>query len=154
MAKYFSNICTSLTLIVLMAAASGCLDGLDAWSGDIFKPHSQLQQEMTFELETTIAEINAVSNLRSDSAKLEGFKAIAGRKDLQKEAQAYMVHPVTKKVFSSLAKEEILITLINNPNFAIEAKKEILFNLNKLEEVNKINVLRAINKREALKKKK
>ena len=154
MAKYFSNIRTVLGLIVVTAAAAGCLEGLDEWSGDLFTPHSQLQQEINFELETTMAEIDAVGNLKSDSAKLEGFKAIAARQELLKEAQAYMVHPVAKKVFSSLAKEEILITLINNPNFAIEAKKEILFNLNKLDEENKINVLRAINKREALKKKK
>ena len=118
----------------------------------MFVPNEQKLQELNLELETTIAEIDAVGSLKSDSAKLEGFKAIAGREKLLREAQAYMVRPVVKKVFSSSAKEEILITLINNPNFCLEAKKEILFNLNKLAEENKINVLRAINNREALKK--
>ncbi len=152
MGKYFSNICTILWLIAVMAAAAGCLEGLDEWSGNLFTTGEQLQEEINFEFETTIAEIDAVGRLKSDSAKLEGFKAIAGREELMKEAQAYMVRPVAKKVFSSSAKEEILITLINNPNFCLEAKKEILFNLNKLAEENKINVLRAINNRGTLKK--
>jgi hypothetical protein len=151
MGKYFSNICTVLGLIAVTFAAAGCLEGIEEWSQDFFGTE-KLQEELNFELETTIAEIDAVGSLKSDSAKLEGFKAIAGRERLLREAQAYMVRPVAKKVFSSSAKEEILITLINNPNFCLEAKKEILFNLNKLAEENKINVLRAINNRGALKK--
>lgn len=152
MGKYFSNICTVLGLMVVMAAAAGCFEEFDEWSRELFTPGEQLQEELNFELETTMAEIEAVGSLKSDSAKLEGFKAIAGREKLLSQAQAYMVRPVVKKVFSSSAKEEILITLINNPNFCLEAKKEILFNLNKLAEENKINVLRAINKRGTLKK--
>lgn len=152
MGKYFSNICTVLGLIAVTFAAAGCFEGFDEWSKDLFTPGEQLQEELNFEFETTMAEIDAVGSLKSDSAKLEGFKAIAGREKLLKEAQAYMVRPVAKKVFSSSAKEEILITLINNPNFCLEAKKEILFNLNKLAEENKINVLRAINNRGTLKK--
>ena len=152
MGKYFSNIRTVLGLIAVTFAASGCFEGLDEWSGNLFTPYSQLQDEINIEFETTVAEIDAVGSLKSDSAKLEGFKAIAGREELLREAQAYMVRPVAKKVFSSSAKEEILITLINNPNFCLEAKKEILFNLDKLAEENKINVLRAINNRGALKK--
>ncbi len=151
MGKYFSNICTVLGLIAVTFAAAGCLEGIEEWSQDFFGTE-KLQEELNFEFETTIAEIDAVGSLKSDSAKLEGFKAIAGRQELLKEAQAYMVRPVAKKVFSSSAKEEILITLINNPNFCLEAKKEILFNLNKLAEENKINVLRAINNRGTLKK--
>ncbi len=152
MGKYFSNICTVLGLIAVTFAAAGCLEGIEEWSQDFFGTE-KLQEELNFELETTIAEIDAVGSLKSDSAKLEGFKAIAGRERLLREAQAYMVRPVAKKVFSSSAKEEILITLINNPNFCLEAKKEILFNLNKLAEENKINVLRAINNRGTLKNK-
>lgn len=152
MGKYFSNICAVLWLIVVLVIAAGCFEGLDELSRELFTPQEQLQKELNLELETTIAEIDAVGNLKSDSAKLDGFKAIAGREELLEEAQAYMVRPVAKKVFSSSAKEEILITLINNPNFCLEAKKEIIFNLNKLDEENKINVLRAINEREPLKK--
>lgn len=151
MGKYFSNICTVLGLIAVTFGAAGCLEGIEEWSQDFFGTE-KLQEELNFELETTMAEIDAVGSLKSDSAKLEGFKAIAGREKLLREAQAYMVRPVAKKVFSSSAKEEILITLINNPNFCLEAKKEILFNLNKLAEENKINVLRAINNRGTLKK--
>ena len=152
MNKYFSNICVVACLIAVTLAVSGCFEEFDELFGELFTPDEQLQEDLNFELETTIAEIDAVGSLKSDSAKLEGFKAIAEREKLLREAQAYMVRPVAKKVFSSSAKEEILITLINNPNFCLEAKKEILFNLNKLAEENKINVLRAINNRGTLKK--
>ena len=152
MNNVFSNISTVMIFLVITVAAAGCLEGIGEWTEALLTPEEQLLSEANLELETTIVEIDAVSRLKSDTAKLEGFMAIAGRAKLQKEAQAYMVRPVAKKVFSSSAKEEILITLINNPNFCLEAKKEIIFSLNKLDEENKINVLRAINNRGTLKK--
>jgi hypothetical protein len=123
---------------------AGCLE-------DIGTAYNDLTKDWFVEdtpLAATIAEIEAVSRLHSDSAKFEGFKAIAAREGLAAEAQAHLVKPVYESLYSDSDSEKVLLTLINNPGFSCAAKLAILKHLDKFaSEKSRIRVVRAINDR-------
>ena len=99
-------------------------------------------------LAATIAEIDAVGKLHSDSGKYEGFKAIARRNPLRTEAQVHLVKPVFSSLYSESDAEDVLVTLIDNPSFSCAAKLAILRRLDSLSsESSKMTILKAINER-------
>ena len=105
----------------------------------------------SIEVDATIAEIVAVATLKSDSAKLAGFKAIASRKGLPERAQVHLVTPVIESLYSDSDKQEVLLLLINNPGFTHTAKKEVIDRLGKIKpEQVRITILGAINQRDSL----
>lgn len=134
----FAGIC----LVVLMLG--GCLE-------DISTGYNDLTEGLFVEdtsLAATIAEIDAVAKLRSDSGKYEGFKAIAGREPLRSEAQVHLVKPVFKSLYSEPDKADVLVTLINNSNFSCACKLAILRRLDNLSsEGGKMAILKTINER-------
>jgi hypothetical protein len=99
-------------------------------------------------LAATIAEIDAVSKLHSDSGKFEGFKVIAAREELRSKAQVHLVKPVYEGLYSELDAEEVLLVLINNPGFSCDAKLAVLRRLDNFSsESGRMRILKAINER-------
>lgn len=122
----------------------GCLEDIGAGYNDLTEGWFVEDTELA----ATIAEIDAVSKLHSDSGKYEGFKAIAGRESLRAEAQVHLVKPVFSSLYSESDKEDVLMTLINNPSFSCAAKLAIVRRLDNLSsEGSKMAILKAINKR-------
>jgi len=131
----------SVSFVMILA---GCLEDIGTAYNDLTK--GWIVEDTA--LAATIAEIDAVSRLHSDSAKFEGFKAIAAREGLRAEAQAHLVKPVYESLYSDSDAEEVLLTLINNPGFSNAAKLAILTHLDKLaSEKSRIRVVKAINER-------
>lgn len=158
----------AIVLIAMMAALSGCLEVLGWGEGAEVQdqPVAQIKEpeqeepagakeslwgdwfgKKDVKVEATIAEIDAVSRLKSDSAMYEGFQAIARREGLSIAAQVRLGRLASEKLYSPGDKEEVLLILIENPSFSHEAKMEILAHIGKLPEDNKIKVLGAINNR-------
>ena len=129
-------------LAVLMSG--GCLE-------DISTGYNDLTEGWFVEdtaLAATIAEIDAVGKLHSDSGKYEGFKAIAGREPLRAEAQVHLVKPVFSSLYSESDAEDVLVALIENQSFSCAAKLAILRRLDSLSsESSKMTILKAINER-------
>jgi hypothetical protein len=132
----------SVRFVMILA---GCLE-------DIGTAYNDFTKDWFIEdtpLAATIAEIDAVRKLRSDSDKYEGLSAIAAREGLHSKAQVHLVKPVFRGLYSESDKQAVLLLLIENPSFSCAAKLEILHYLDKLSSGdNKMNVLRAINKAE------
>lgn len=96
----------------------------------------------------TIAEIDAVSKLSFDSDRKQGYKRIAERAELSADAQVYLVEAVFEKLSFDNAKEEVILTLIENPSFCSAAERAILERLDRLAfEDNKKKILKAISER-------
>lgn len=134
----FAGIC----LAVLMLG--GCLEDISAGYNDLTEGWFVEDTGLA----ATIAEIDAVGKLHSDSGKYEGFKAIAGRQPLRSEAQVHLVKPVFKSLYSESDKEDVLVTLIDNPSFSCAAKLAILRRLDNLSsQGSKMAILKAINER-------
>ena len=99
----------------------------------------------------TIAEIDAVGKLSFDQNRQEGYKRIAEREGLSEGAQVYLVEAILDKLSFDNAKEDLLLTLINNPSFSSAGKQAILEGLDKLAfENTKQKILKAISERETL----
>jgi hypothetical protein len=157
----------AIVLVAMMTVLGGCLEGLGwdkaaaepeekpAVRAKESEPESPAQAKEPLwgdwfgkkDVEATIAEIDAVSKLKSDSAMYGGFKAIARREDLSIAAQVRLGRLAAEKLYSPADKEEVLLLLIKNPSFSHEGKMEILTRIDKLPEENKIKVLGAINNR-------
>jgi hypothetical protein len=130
--------------LVIVAGVSGCVEevgkGIEEFTGGLFESNPKA--------EATIAEINAVAKLKSDAQMEEGFKAIASRKGISVAPQVHLVDPVINKLYYETAKVEVLLLLVNNPDFCHQAKKKILERLGKLKsESSKSKIIKAINKR-------
>ena len=94
----------------------------------------------------TIIEIDAISKLAFDNSRRDGFKRIAERDDISPEAQVHLIRAAFQKLSFENSKKEILLTLINNPNFCSAAEIEILESLEKLAFNNsKEEILKAID---------
>ena len=94
----------------------------------------------------TIVEIDAIGKLAFDNSRRDGFRRIAQREDISPEAQVHLIRTTFKKLSFENSKKEILLTLINNPNFCTAAEIEILESLDKLAFNNsKEEILEAIN---------
>ena len=124
---------------------TGCVIVAD---GDEVKEGWIADSSRKVEIEATMAEIDAVADLKSDSAKYEAFKVIATRDTLPPKAQAHLVKPVIEKLYAPADKMDVLLTLIANPAFSNTAKKELLAHLKRIEpEQNRLAILKAINTR-------
>ncbi len=124
--------------------SGGCLEDIGAGYNDLTE--GWFVEDTA--LAATIAEIDAVSKLHSDSGKYEGFKTIAGREPLRAEAQVHLVKPVFKSLYFESDAEDVLVTLINNPSFSCACKLAILRRLDNLSsESGKMAILKAINER-------
>ena len=114
-------------LIALLTIGSGCTFMLG-----YKRPHNDTMEENDREDEVQILHIDAVNKLISQSDKHDSYRKIAGRKNLREPAQVHLVKNVFTHLISQSAREDVLLTLIKNPNFGYEAEKEILNSLNKL----------------------
>ena len=114
-------------LIALLTFGNGCMFML----GHGY-PHNDTMEENDREAEMQILHIDAVKKLMSQSGRHDSYRKIAGRKDLREPAQVHLVKNVFIHLISPSAKEDVLLTLIKNPNFGYEAEKEILNSLNKI----------------------
>ena len=98
--------------------------------------------------DATIAEIDAIGKLSFDSEREAGYKQIAERDGLSREAQIHLVEAVLGKLSFDGAKEELLLTLIANPSFSSAAEREILNSVDRLAfESSKKRILKAISDR-------
>ena len=98
--------------------------------------------------EATIAEIDAIGKLSFDSERKKGYEHIAARDGLTAAAQVHLVEAVLGKLSFDNAKEQVLVTLIENPDFSGGAEREILERIDRLAfESSKKNVLKAISDR-------
>ena len=96
----------------------------------------------------TIAEIDAVGKLSFDSERKAGYERIARREGLCPRAQVYLVEVALGKLSFDNAKEELLLTLIANPDFSSAAEREILESIDRLAfESSKKKLLKAISDR-------
>ncbi len=96
----------------------------------------------------TIAEIDAVGKLVLESHKRDAYEKIAGRDYLGPEAQIHLIQAVFDKLVLESSKENVLLTLINNPSFCPAGERAILDRLDKLAlESDKRNILNAISQR-------
>lgn len=132
------------SVLVIAAGVCGCIeevsDGVNEFTGGLF--------ESNVKAEATIAEINAVAKLKSDATMEEGFKTVAARKGISIAAQVHLVDPVINKLYYETAKVDVLLLLVNNPDFSHQAKKKILGRLDKLKsESSRAAILKAINAR-------
>ena len=96
----------------------------------------------------TIAEIDAVGRLPFDSDRKQGYERIAAREGLSPEAQVHLVEAALGKLSFDNAKEEVLLTLIENPDFSSVAERAILEKIDKLAfSSSKNKILKAISDR-------
>jgi peroxiredoxin family protein len=98
-------------LIVLLVGSAFILNGCVtvATSNVEAKGGSEVKVYHT----SAMADVDFVSNL-SDSAKVDGYKAIAQRPLTQAE-RAYLVEAVKKDSLDQKQKDDILLILLNNP---------------------------------------
>lgn len=98
--------------------------------------------------DATIVEIDAVGKLSFDSERKEGYERIARRQGLSPGAQVHLVEAALGKLSFDNAKEELLLTLIENPSFCGAAERKILESIDRLAfESAKKKVLKAISDR-------
>lgn len=96
----------------------------------------------------TIAEIDAVGKLSFDSDREQGYQRIAAREGLSPEAQVHLVEAALGRLSFENAKEDVLLTLIENPDFSRAAERTILEKLDKLTFASsKKRILKAISDR-------
>jgi hypothetical protein len=96
----------------------------------------------------TIAEIDAVGKLSFDSDREQGYERIAAREGLSAEAQVHLVEAALGRLSFDNAKEDVLLTLIENPDFSRAAERAILEKLDKLAfPSSKNKILKAISDR-------
>ncbi|OHB82987.1 MAG: hypothetical protein A2Z38_03550 [Planctomycetes bacterium RBG_19FT_COMBO_48_8] len=132
----------SLLVIVLLVSAiclGGCIVIVDE---ETRGPGTHLPDD------GTIAEIDAVGKLPFDSDRQQGYKRIAERQGLSPEVQVHLVEAVLGRLSFDNAKEDVLLTLIANPDFSRAAERTILDKLDKLAFANSKNkILKAISDR-------
>jgi hypothetical protein len=75
--------------------------------------------------ESIVQAIATISRLDSNSTKRRYYLAIAKRSDLDEKGQVCLVNAVFDNLFSDSAMEEVLITLIQNPQFSDAGRNAI-----------------------------
>ena len=136
-------------LLVLSLLVGGCVVAIGN-KGDCAKDGGHHGGQMG-RCSATVAEIDAISKLHTDSAKSERFEAVAGREGLKPAEQVHLINAVYKKLFTDSSKERVLLRLIGNPNFSHAGKEAILIQLDKFStDSAKLAILRAIGERGTL----
>ena len=124
-------------LVVLML----CLGGCGVFVGEETRGHRG-------DSDAAIAEIDAVGRLSFDSERRKGYERIAARDGLGAAAQVHLVEAVLEKLPFDNAKEQVLLTLIENQDFCNAAEREILERIDRLAfESSKKKILKAIELR-------
>ena len=142
--RKMKTIVLTVGAIFAVLISGGCLENISTGYNDLTE--GWFVEDTA--LAATIAEIDAVGKLHSDSGKYEGFKAIAGREPLRAEAQVHLVKPVFSSLYSESDAEDVLVALIENQSFSCAAKLAILRRLDSLSsESSKMTILKAINER-------
>ena len=96
----------------------------------------------------TIAEIDAVGKLPFDSDREQGYKRIASREGLSPDVQIHLVEAALGRLSFDNARENVLLTLIGNPDFSRAAERVILEKLDRLAFASSKNrILKAISDR-------
>jgi uncharacterized protein YceK len=98
-------------LVVLLVGSAFVLNGCVAIVGNTGEAKGG--SEMKVYHTSVMADVDFVSNL-SAQAKVDGYKAIAGRPYLTKAERAYLVEAVKKDSLDQKQKDEILLVLLNN----------------------------------------
>ena len=113
----------TVVLLTLVIGVGGCNDSAKR---DRCRSKCPIRQP---EPDSTIAEINAVRMLSSESARLNILTAIAARPGLSPQARIHLVQ-TTRFLSSESAREQVLLTLANNslevlkPKILIEQGQE------------------------------
>ena len=129
-------------IVVGLAVSVFCLGGC------LLVVHDETQDHGRGSAGAPIAEIDAVGKLSFDSERKAGYERIARREGLSSKAQVYLVKAVLDKLSFDNAKEQVLLTLISNPDFSGAAEREILENIDRLAfESSKKKILKAISDR-------
>jgi hypothetical protein len=128
---------------LLLVGLAGCDKGLelpkDPMAG-LFGGKKDLKTE------STILEIDAVGNLKSDSAKHDGFVTLSQRDNLSPEEQVYLVRKAVKSLYLDEDKQEVIENLIDSDQFSCAVKKEILLLLGQLKsDQSRVAVLQKLN---------
>jgi hypothetical protein len=98
--------------------------------------------------DVTIAEIDAVSKLSFASERKEGYERIAAREGLAARAQVRLIEAILDNLAHDSAKQEVLLTLIANPDFSSAAEREVLEQIDRLAfESSKRKILKAMSDR-------
>jgi len=128
-------------LFVLGMSLTGCFVIVDEETWEPSGPGSSLPDD-------TIAEIDAVGKLSFDSDREQGYERIAAREGLSAEAQVHLVEAALDRLSFDNAKEGVLLTLIENPDFSRATERTILEKLDKLAfPSSKNKILKAISDR-------
>ena len=126
---------------ILAMFLNGCIVVLDEETKGPGRPGTHLPDD-------TIAEIDAVGKLSFDSDREQGFERIAAREGLSAEAQVHLVEAALGRLSFDNAREDVLLTLIGNPDFSRAAERAILEKLDKLAFASSKNkILKAISDR-------
>jgi hypothetical protein len=81
----------------------------------------------------TTDEIDAGGGLHFESSRVEILQSIAGRRHLTPIEQQHLVCVTMNRLQFDDSREQVLNTLIDNPDFSQYAKSEILQNVSKLK---------------------
>jgi hypothetical protein len=132
---------------LLLVGLAGCDKGLemprDPMAG-LFGGKKDLKTE------STILEIDAVGNLKSDSVKHDGFVTLSQRDNLSAEEQVYLVRKAMKSLYLDKDKQEVIENLIDSDQFSCAVKKEILLLLGQLKsDQSRVAVLQKLNETDA-----
>lgn len=73
-----------------------------------------------------ISVIQSITKMDSNSTKRRLYVAIAKRDDLNDQAQTALVNAAFDTLFSETAMEDVIITMIQNPNFSAAGKEAVL----------------------------
>jgi hypothetical protein len=131
------------TLGVAVVSLGGCVIAIGN-GGDEHAQRRQIAND-----DAVRAEIDAAGKLFSDSDKTGVYKDIAERDGLCGQVQAYLVKESSRHIFSDGGKEEVMLTLINNPCFDATGKQAVIANLNQMfSDSRKRRILKALDERE------
>jgi len=99
--------------------------------------------------DSTIRQIDATSKMSFDNDRQRGYKRIARREGLSDAAQVHLVDAVFRHLSFENARVDVLLALVNNPEFSPAAEAAILDRIDRLSfENHKRQVLDAISERE------
>ena len=128
-------------IVVGLVVSVLCVGGCVVFVGEETRGHRG-------DSDATIAEIDAIGKLSFDSERKKGYERVAEREGLGAAAQVHLVEAVLEKLSFDSAKEEVLLTLIENPDFCSAAEREILEMIDRLAfESSKKKILKAISDR-------
>jgi len=138
------------TGLVVCIFTTGCVVSVGGGSRrptKTHKPHDRTPCTGREDQSATMAEIDAVNRLISDTHKRDRLNSIANRKCLAPATQVHLINSVFKLISES-SKVDVLLTLIKNPCFSCKAKIVIIEKLHGLiSESHKMKILDAMDKR-------